>query len=393
MGKAQTVRPVTNTPHGLLDTDTAAKQTRWRLLVVCYALILVIVAIDWTTSSGVVVGLLLSVPIVLLSMLTRPKPVLVATLVALVGFTIAAELGRAPSSPRSVWVPNRILAVLGIVASCAVALMLQRHRRIADEALRAALSSRDTNRLLLSLMAHDLRAPLVAATQVLEYVERSSATGTPVDAELVGDTGLRLRRNLRVIEQVLEVARGDMQRESVASRPRAPVHIAHEIEREATSFAWEADARGKRIIVRVAAVADMEIAVDALVVRQVLAILLDNAIRYARAGPLWVDAGLSADELVVSVTDSGPGLSARPKEGPDSGSGIGLDLCRTLAARAGGNLDLERDSEQGTRFSLRLPIAGPARNAAGDALAVSGGYSLSAALTPARVADGVHRGA
>lgn len=375
MGEASAVRPLMNEAHGLLGPDSTSAIVRRRLLVLCYTMIAVIVALDWATTAGVVVGLLLSIPIVLLSMLARPRPVLVATLVALIGFTIAAALGQGPISPRSVWVPNRILAVFAIAASGGVALMLQRHRRTAEEALRAALSAHDTNRLLMALMAHDLRAPLVAASQVLEYVERSAASGAPLDAELVGDTRLRLRRNLRVVEQALQVARGDIQQSESAARPpiRARVRVAQEIEREAASFAGEAEACGKRIVVRAEGVAGVEMGLDALVLRQVLAILLDNAIRYARAGPLWVDAELRVDTVRVSVTDSGPGLSGRPTVGAEPpGAGIGLELCRVLAARAGGSLDLEQDSEHGTRFCLQLPVAPPERQAAGEAVAVAG---------------------
>jgi signal transduction histidine kinase len=255
--------------------------------------------------------------------------------------------------------PNRILAVFGIVASGGVALLVQRHRRAADEAVRAALSARDTNRLLMSLMAHDLRAPLVAASQALEYAERSAATGTLPDAALMGDTRLRLGRNLRVIEQVLQVARDVNESERGLYEPVGGVSVARAIEREAASFSSEAAASGKQIIVRADAVAGVEMGLDSLVLRQVLAILIDNAIRYARPGPLSVSADLNDGSVHVAVTDCGPGLSGRSlaNAGP-AGSGIGLELCRALAARAGGSLDLELDSEHGTRFSLRLPVNG-----------------------------------
>ena len=369
MGEASTVRPLMNEAHGPQGAESAVPGRR-RLLVLCYTLILVVVVLDWMTPAGVVVGLLLSIPIVLVSMLGRPKPVLAATAVALVGFAIAAALGRGPISPPSTWVPNRILAVFGIAASGALALMMQRHRRTADEALRAALAARDTNRLLMSLMAHDLRAPLVAASQALEYVERSAASGAPLDSELVGETRLRLRRNLRVIEQVLRIARGEMQASDGAEEPplRARRLVADEIEREAASFVGEAEARGKRIIVRCDGVADVEIGLDALVLRQVLAILLDNAIRHAQAGPVWVDAELRLGKVMVSVTDSGPGLSARQAADREStGSGIGLELSRALAAQAGGSLDLEQDSDHGTRFCLHLPVAARTLHAGGVA--------------------------
>ena len=363
MGETPAVRPVTDSTLSLLTTSPPAKYGRRRLVVLCYALIAVIVVLDWLTPAGVVVGFLLTIPIVVISMLGRPKPVLVATAVALACFALAATLGRNPVTPRSVWLPNRFLEVFAILSSGAIALVAQRHRRSADDALRSALSARDTNRLLMSLMAHDLRAPLVAASQVLEYVERSAATGTPLDAELVGDTRLRLGRNLRVIEEVLQMTRGDMRpsKSTSLSPPRSWVHVAEEIEREAAAFAEEAEAAGKRIVVRVDGVGRLEMGLDAMVLRQVLAILIDNAIRYARPGPLWVEAELGPGEVLVSVTDTGPGLSVRPgAEAGSAGSGIGLELCRALAARVGGSLQLEQDSEHATRFCLHLPLS--ARN-------------------------------
>lgn len=350
---------MTNEAPRLRAPASSAVPSERRLLILSYVLMLVIVVLDWLTSAGIVVGLLLSLPIVVLSLLVRPKPIVVATGVALLGFAVAAAFGQAPISPPSEWVPNRILAVLAIVASGIIALLLQRHRRTADDALGAALSAQDTNRILMSLMAHDLRAPLVAASQVLEYIERSAASSAPLDAELVGDTRHRLRRSLSVIEQALQVARGEMVSEAAAPLPvRARVRVAQEIGREAASFAAEAEACGKRIVVRAGALAGVEMGLDGLVLRQVLSILLDNAIRYARAGPVWVDAELRVGELAVSVTDSGPGLSARLSTRRESaGSGIGLELCRALAARVGGSLELERDGEHGTRFCLHLPIA------------------------------------
>lgn len=374
MGEAQALRVMISALDSFARGKPPAPEGARRLATLCYVLIVAIIILDWLTPAGVVVGLLLSIPIVLLSMLGRPKPVIGATFVSLVGFGIAAALGRGPVSPPTVWVPNRVLAIFGIAASGAVALMAQRHRRVADDALRAAVSARDTNRLLMSLMAHDLRAPLVAASQALEYVERSAATGVELDADLVGETRLRLRRNLRVIEQVLHLARSDMtSSESVAWAPtRTRVRVAQEIEREAASFAGEAGACGKEIIVRADGVAGVEMGLDALVLRQVLAILLDNAIRYAQPGPLWVDAELGDRAVKVSVTDSGPGLSGNAVNGGEPlGSGIGLELSRMLAARAGGSLDLEQDSEHGTRFCLHLPVAPRTRDVWGSLLSVN----------------------
>ncbi|HEV2130829.1 MAG TPA: ATP-binding protein, partial [Longimicrobiaceae bacterium] len=123
---------------------------------------------------------------------------------------------------------------------------------------------------------------------------------------------------------------------------------------EIASFRQEAQVRRKELLTRFEAVSDGHYRVNGLVLRQALAILVDNAIRYAVPGPIRISACASGRELTVRVEDTGPGLSARRQSG-SGGSGIGLELCRSLVRRAGGSLELERDSPDGTSFVLRLP--------------------------------------
>lgn len=319
------------------------------------AAILAILALDWITPAGVVVGILLGIPIGLTSVLDDPKQVWTASIVAAVGFVVAAFLGAGPISPARVWVPNRIFAFLTIPASCAVALLLQRRRMEAEGAASSAESARDQNRLLMSLLAHDLRAPLLLASQGFEYVERTVAGGEPIDRELLADTRARLQRSLRAIEIVLSVARpGD----AGLGASRAGVRVKDEIEAEIASFSDEAAARGKTLVAKLDTLVGREYLLDGLVLRQALAILIDNAIRYAVPGPVRVEAAVTGSTLTVRVVDSGPGLSAhRAKSGSSGGSGLGLELSRSLAARARGSLEVEWDGDQGTSFLLRLPAA------------------------------------
>ncbi len=103
-------------------------------------------------------------------------------------------------------------------------------------------------------------------------------------------------------------------------------------------------------------------------VRQIVRNLLTNAERYG-GSDVRVDVKALADEIVVTVSDDGAGVSPARLDSLFSPSravsaatvsgsaGLGLSICRNLAELMGGSLDYER-SEGRTRFSLSLPISG-----------------------------------
>lgn len=89
-----------------------------------------------------------------------------------------------------------------------------------------------------------------------------------------------------------------------------------------------------------------------------LAILIDNAVRYADPGTVRVEASVEGSGLAVRVADGGPGITQHRVKHPSSGgSGLGLQLCRALVVCAGGSFETERDGADGTTFVLRLPFA------------------------------------
>jgi signal transduction histidine kinase len=103
---------------------------------------------------------------------------------------------------------------------------------------------------------------------------------------------------------------------------------------------------------------------------QILRILLDNAIRHSPPGvPVAVDVAMGEEDLLISVRDQGPGVSADDREriferfqrgtgaGQDGGFGLGLAIGRELARRVGGDLRLQSTEDRGAHFELALPAA------------------------------------
>lgn len=115
------------------------------------------------------------------------------------------------------------------------------------------------------------------------------------------------------------------------------------------------------------------------VVARIVDNLLQNAQRHAPGASVRVEARSYGDQVVLSVTDDGPGIPAQCRDvvfdvgvsSSSRGQGLGLPSARGLARSQGGDLRLA-SSQRGCRFVLTLPASGslPARQ---------GGYANAAA--------------
>jgi signal transduction histidine kinase len=104
-------------------------------------------------------------------------------------------------------------------------------------------------------------------------------------------------------------------------------------------------------------------------IRQILANLLDNAIKFSPdSTPIRVELRRQDDRVRLSVIDGGPGISnedlphiwERMYRGDKSrsvpGSGLGLSLVKALAEAHGGRIEVSSSVGSGSRFTLILPL-------------------------------------
>jgi signal transduction histidine kinase len=133
----------------------------------------------------------------------------------------------------------------------------------------------------------------------------------------------------------------------------------------------DADARGLHFSGVPLAAGDLAVRADRRRLLQVLANLLSNAVKYNRQGgevelQLRQDAGM----VDIDVVDTGPGMTADQmarlfspfdrlgaQHGTVPGTGLGLSLSRQLAQAMGGTLTAASVPGEGSRFTLRLPVA------------------------------------
>ncbi len=109
--------------------------------------------------------------------------------------------------------------------------------------------------------------------------------------------------------------------------------------------------------------------------RQVLAALVDNALRHTPAGG-WVRLEARAERAwsVLAVVDSGPGVAQadlahvfdrfyqadESRDRSTGTSGLGLAIARSLVEAQGGTVTAANEPGAGARFEVRLPVAAPA---------------------------------
>jgi two-component system, OmpR family, sensor kinase len=110
---------------------------------------------------------------------------------------------------------------------------------------------------------------------------------------------------------------------------------------------------------------------------QVFSNILSNAIKYSPdGGPIEINAGTEADEVVVAIADRGIGIPAQDRDrlferyhrGSNVsgivGTGVGLYLVKMVVDLHGGSIDVEGAEGEGSRFTVRLPVKPPAKSEA-----------------------------
>ena len=114
---------------------------------------------------------------------------------------------------------------------------------------------------------------------------------------------------------------------------------------------------------------------DAIRIRQVLMNLISNASKFTDEGDIVVEVGLTPgptgrNEVIVSVTDTGPGISKPDQEKlfqafsqvDDSptrktgGTGLGLSICQQLVTMHGGKIWVNSEIGMGSTFSFTIPL-------------------------------------
>ena len=254
--------------------------------------------------------------------------------------------------------------VLSVLGECALAMD---NKRIAREKEQSALlaQSEQLRANLLRSISHDLRTPL---TSISGNASNLMSNGASIDEEAkqqiytdIYDDAMWL---VSLVENLLAVTRledGKMQ-----------LHTSTELVDEIVAEALRhVDRRASEHTITVEASEDLLLVKgDSKLIIQVIMNLVDNAVKYTPPGShIRIRAQAAGDRVELSVADDGPGIPDEQKPkifdmfytgsnrlGDSRRSlGLGLGLCRSIAAAHGGTLTVADNTPHGAVFSFTLP--------------------------------------
>ena len=219
----------------------------------------------------------------------------------------------------------------------------------------------------LDTVAHDLRTPIARLRSVAELALRSDQRPETLQQALA-DCIEESDQLLTMLNTLMDISEAETGTLKLALEP---VNVASIV--EAAVDLYRHVAEDKRIVVSTAADPALWLMADRSRMRQVLANLIDNAIKYTpMGGRVDVEAVLGQNMAVISVRDTGIGVMAhevpriwdRLYRGAHSrserGLGLGLSLVRAIVMAHGGRIDVSNGPGGGAIFTIQLPVSSSA---------------------------------
>jgi two-component system, sensor histidine kinase len=331
------------------------------------------------------------------AMLARLEPLNapIHSLVVEATHSASAQVGRHYDTVRDQGRTGLLLTVLLSATSAGFALLaltlwrreLQRRRELetlaADlrEAQRKAEDASQAKSVFLANMSHELRTPFQGLLGMLQLLDTEALTvAQHRQLHVARESGAHL---LDILNDLLDAARLEAGTLSLHEAPVSPHELAGDVQALMTPPAAD---KGLVLSTRVDPALPARLLLDGTRVRQVLFNLLSNAIKFTERGSIGLDIGAHDGRLCIAVVDSGIGMDAamlsrlfqRFSQGDDStsrrhgGTGLGLEISRSLARLMGGDIEVQSTPGSGSRFELRLPLRPAPAAAAAPAQPASG---------------------
>ena len=235
-----------------------------------------------------------------------------------------------------------------------------------NEILGGQQEAYDAQQRFIAAASHELRAPLTVVLANLELLQKEGERSMDESerTQAVSEAHTEAARMARLVADLLSLARADagvpLRREPV-ELDRVLIEVIGELRHQVA---------GQRL--SVTAFEPILVQGDPDRIKQLILILVDNAIKYTAAGAR-IDVSLrrTASEAMIEVRDTGAGITsadlrrvferfyrADPSRSRNAGgTGLGLPIARWIAEEHGGTVELASVPGEGTTATVRLPAS------------------------------------
>ncbi len=225
--------------------------------------------------------------------------------------------------------------------------------------------SYNSQKQFVSDASHELRTPIAVIQGYVNMLERWGKTDKDVLDEGIAAISQETESMKELVERLLFLARHDKKTLMLEMELFDPTEVVSSVYRDAQLIS-----NGHQFTLELRDSAMVK--GDKGMIKQLMRILLDNAIKYTPAdGPILLGMRREGDFCVLYVTDSGAGISAeelprifdrfyrsdKARKAQSSGHGLGLSIARIIVVAHGGKLHVRSKEGVGATFSVKLPIS------------------------------------
>jgi two-component system, OmpR family, sensor histidine kinase KdpD len=283
---------------------------------------------------------------------------------------VVGVLGVKPAQPGSLLTPDQRDLLQAFASQAALAI---ERVQLAEQAQRAELlqSEEKLRTTLLNMISHDLRTPLVSITGALSSLQEEDIVyDGATRRSLIENAHEEAERLNRLVGNLLDMTRIEAGALQLAREPTDVQDLIGSALEQAER--WLDTPLGVRPVTVDVAMDLPLVAVDFVLMHQVLVNLLDNAVKYSPLdSPIDVRARVDGAELQIQIADRGMGVPPADLErvfdkfyrvrrpGSVSGSGLGLSICKGIVEAHGGRIWAQNREGGGTLVTLALPLNTP----------------------------------
>jgi signal transduction histidine kinase len=226
--------------------------------------------------------------------------------------------------------------------------------------------------------SHELRTPLTVIGASVEDLRRNRRSKVEDVGEALGDIEAEVKHMTALVEDMLLLARTDS---GVVEIERVPLDLGDIAAEAASMLATLGQERGVHVVLDPL---PAQMVGDPVRLRQLVTILVDNAIRHSSAGST-VEARVrpAVGAVVLQVDDQGRGIKPddlprlferfwRADDAPAGGTGLGLAIAKWIVEQHGGRIGAVNRPDGGASFRVWLP-SHPVRGDAQEASPMIGG--------------------